>query len=149
MRPNSIAFSTLPNFDLSSDSSSSPDCKSTTSEKGNKSVGSSAYKRMFMAECNKYVTSAVQTFSKNVALENALGRARSFENCRKSRSLDDWIITAACVNYMYIVIIDRITFFAIISVVIICMSFARICALISHKGISTFLAMHGSEVFKS
>lgn len=89
VRPNSIAFSTLPNFDLSSDSSSSPDCKSTSNEKGNKSIGSSAYKRMFMAECNKYVTSAVQTYSKNVALENALGRARSFENCRKSRSLDD------------------------------------------------------------
>ncbi|XP_013383484.1 dual specificity protein phosphatase 16 isoform X2 [Lingula anatina] len=92
VRPNSIAFSTYPSFDLGcngsdSSTSNSPDTKAPKSS----NMDMETCKKKLLLESKKYTNGAstMQTFASNVALETVLGKSRLFEHCRKSRSLDD------------------------------------------------------------
>ncbi|XP_029646447.1 tyrosine-protein phosphatase vhp-1-like isoform X2 [Octopus sinensis] len=95
VRPNSIAFSTYPTFDLGSDCQESPGSSSTTSQddtseayllhngkksKPSESGGHWPYGRYSERHVYKQIAAA---------MESAMVRTHVFENSRKSRSLDD------------------------------------------------------------
>lgn len=97
VRPNSIAFSTYPTFDLGSDCQNSPhSSSSSTSQDDSSELYSQNGKKSKQSEYMSDVRFRLGRYSErevyrqiSAAMEAAMMKSQSFEASRKSRSLDD------------------------------------------------------------